>query len=291
MERIRQLLDPFGYGLPRRAVLAPGTMVFIDKRKASTEPEIEVVSQICAVLQEQEPRRADELLYRALTLDRDSAWEAVRDDLVLGYPLVVDDDPVAAVRAMLVRPTECKVFVCCKLLQKCSPVEAVGDALEDLCASVVGLRSDVACTAFRELLECNPQDPTRVLTILRDDPSTCVLFPPDAVPVEAADLVASYARGVPAKTRRHALGLLAGLVHRGATASGIADLGVSTLIDMHKSRMDVRVVAAAAVLIQTSEDRTLRGLATVTESLAAALQARSLDRTPVPTRDSPGPSN
>ena len=88
--RLRRVLDPLGYGIPRRAVISASSRVVMDKSRAVDETEIGSISEVCSIIFGTEPRHPADLLRRAFTSSsKDSTWQALRDDIVWEYPVTL----------------------------------------------------------------------------------------------------------------------------------------------------------------------------------------------------------
>jgi len=296
LRRLRDLVDPTGHGVPRRAVLAGPGRLAVDKSRAPDQPEVDVISEICHLCFQTEPRHAVELMDRALVQDLPDAWTALRDDLVWGYPVPVCQDHVPHIVAALYRPSECRVFVCAKLIASSDDAvcwSSLEDSFEDVLRHVTTVDSEVAASAFQEVVARLGIDAAVVAECLCQHPASAKMFlglcHADLLGVaraapHLADVLETHARSLPAGKRYPTLAFLATLAHAGVRV-GKPQLGVDTLVELRRQKYDVRLAAAAAVLAQTHDDPTVAALVHAVESLACTLQKIN------PSEGSRGPAN
>lgn len=276
VDALRRLVDPRDRGVPRRAALdATGLVIH-----ATTDiPEIDVVSDMCHAIfgAELEPRDAPKLIDRAFLWNIPTAWRALRDDCIANrvpdhvWGLVSSDRMLDA----LYRPIDESVIVVCAHILSRIDVALDVTSPEIWCDIA---RALAPCSAGRYVM--NHLDPSTrdVAHMLLEAPEVATLFlgstgvaamRADARVVES--LVARAASLRP-QDRYEPLALLA----CGAAAGVRIDpqIGVATLVDLRRRAFDAKVAAAAAVVAQGHDDAVIRGMASVVESLASAVQGK-----------------
>jgi len=280
--RLRRVLDPLGYGIPRRAVISASSRVVMDKSRAVDETEIGSISEVCSIIFGTEPRHPADLLRRAFTSSsKDSTWQALRDDIVWEYPVTLGLEYVGdVVRVLLAQPDECRAFVCLKLVVGTSPEvwEGLMESFVDIAGQIAAIDSEVVVLAFRETLTfLNVPRQTLYDMVMRYPQTVKFLRYTDIAGVydcghAVVEKLIEYARTLPAPQRTGPLVFLAVLTQHSILPRGAAALGLETLVGLKRVKYDVQVAASAAVLAQCEESSVVASLAAVIESLAAALQ-------------------
>ena len=288
MDRLRQILDPTGHGIPRRVVLANESRL-IAAKTLGHELEIDAISELCHLIfgDELQPRSFRDLLRRALTTQSHAAWQALRDDIVHKYPIEVSPDEYEHIVHVLMKESsdEC-VFVCCRIV---SETPAIWDRFKECFSDIVrvlGLsESDIVATSFREVVVKLRMSSANVANALDKYPYAARLF----VGIGAPDLAAAYrvdpsfsnkidayAMGLPPARRGPQLSILAMLVHSGIFIQ--TESGPDTFAALKKGKHDAKLDVAAAILCQSHADPALSGMACVIESLASTLQSAANNR-------------
>ena len=277
VDALRRLVDPRDRGVPRRAALdATGLVIH-----ATTDiPEIEVISDMCHAIfgAELEPRDAPKLVDRAFLRNIPTAWRALRDDCIAKrvpdhvWGLVSSDRMLDA----LCNPIDESVIgVCAHILSR---IDLALDVTSPEMWCDIARNLAISPRDGRDVM--NHLDPSTrdVAHMLLEAPETASLFlgstgttamRADARVVES--LVARAASLRP-QDRYEPLALLA----CGAAAGVRIDpqIGVATLVDLRRRAFDAKVAAAAAVVAQGHDDAVIRGMASVVESLASAVQRK-----------------
>lgn len=264
------LLDPRGTGkVPRRAVLLDCGLI-VDRTEAPDKPEVHVVSQIARAVFDTEPRDPNDLLHRALVLNVPSAWDALKDDLVLGYSFVLPNNMVShAHRHLVHHPTPAKAYVCSRLLLH---TDVPKNIFDDLPVGAIADMPEDAVLAVQTMLQALQPDVAKVAKVLRDAPNACRLFLTHTrlsqLPYhdpQLLDHLCEHAASVPVKLRYPTLALVAVVCQSGVRFSH--DVGVQTLEALAKTKFDVKLAAAAAVVAGPKCT-----LSPLIETLAAAVQ-------------------
>ena len=272
MDGVRHILDPLGRGPPRRAVVCPATGLIGDKTSAPHLPEIHALSEMCRECFDTEPRDPDTLLRRAFEDDLDSAWRALRDDILLGHEFRPDPSKIAAV---LNREDvdELRTYACAMLTKTFEDVD-----VETLVERAVDQGfSDSVLAALQEATV--RLDPDVVARLLEKRPGAARMFltyptmshVPMRHPNDAMALCA-HASSIPVKERYPCLALASLLARTGARVT--TSVATDTMVRLRKSKFDVRVAAAAAALASFDSDPIVRAMSSVIESLAAHVQSR-----------------
>lgn len=267
MDAVKSLLDPCGYGIPRRAVVLPETGLVCDKTRAPDLPELDCLSQLCHVLFGTEPRDPELLMRRALD-DIPAAWDALKDDLLLGISFDVPHDLVGEfVRVLSHAPNATQAYVCLKLVPQHARIESV-------LLSCLSLRDDLvlnACSSLSidvhtmaHMLVTHPRSAAifvthpKLLDVYRLQPTVCTVL-------------CDHAMTLPVNDRYPPLSVVAQLVHSGIAPPKDHPVVLDTLTTMRRN-YDVKLAAAAAVLGQSHSDPTVRALSRVIETLGATIQ-------------------
>jgi hypothetical protein len=264
---IQTLIDPYGYGIPRRVVVLPETGVLCDKTRAPTLPEISSLSEVLHQLFHTEPRDPETLLRRCVIDGVSTAWTALRDDLVIGYAFHVPEDLVSHfVKLLNSKPGPVQTFVCLKLIPKHARTEAT---LLHACS----LRDAHVIEACREM----DLDIHTVARLMVSHPETSVAFITHPRLLEVHRLQPTLCRvlcdyALSAKDKYPPLSIVAQLVHSGVAPPKDHPVGLDTLQKLKKGKFNVKLAAAAAVLCQHHTDPIVRNLSAVVETLSATIQ-------------------
>jgi hypothetical protein len=278
-DQLRQLLDPAGMGIPRRAVIAGPGRIVVSKGRAPHEPEIDVLSELCHAVFDTEPRRPDDLLRRALREDIPSAWVALRDDIVWKYTIPIFQNHVPDILFALLHPTECKTFVCSRLIESEANIDwsSVRNEMPAIATRIAELKSDIASDSFAGAVTLLRPRHEVVARCLDMSPASAGLFVrlPAAELVAAVklapgalDAIAAHARSLRAPARYGPLAFLAIVSRAGLIVPHT--IGTETLMHLRGTKFDARVAAAAAILAQTDARAEVSGMAHLIEYLSAA---------------------
>ena len=283
MDRLRQILDPLGHGVPRRATLARDSRLIVEKSHG-TELEIDAISEVCHLLfgNELPPRSFRDLLRRALHMPANPVlWQSMRDDIVNKYPIEVpDEEHEYIIHSLMKEPSDDSVFVCCRII---SETPAMWDRFKESFSNIVRilglLESDIVASSFREVVCKIRISSANIANALDTYPYAARLF----VGIGAPDLAAAYrvdpsfaakidayAMSLPPARRTAHLSILAMLVHSGICFK--TESGPDTFASLKKGKHDAKLSVAAAILCQSHADPHLGGMAYVIESLASTLQ-------------------
>lgn len=270
-DAVRKLVDPMRTGnIPRRVVVSPETGLVCDITSAPHLPECEVLSEICSVMYNTEPRNPTDLVRRAFDDNIQTAWEAMRDDILVGYTFEI---PQTSVRKWLYAGDELRVSVCCRLVsQKIGHIEYGRLASRPF--------TDDTFAALQHVVAASIPTPETVATLVCEFPRCCRMFLryPRIVdlPLFRSDIglkVCEYASTVDIGKRYPALAMASLVARAGAKID--PDIGASTLTQIRRSRIDIRLAAAAAGLAATAGNPTHRAMAGLIESLAAHIQSNT----------------
>jgi hypothetical protein len=275
--RVRAILDPLGQGIPRRAAIHSETGLVVDILRYPGLKEVDALSEICHAVFQTEPRDPSQLVHRALVLNVATAWNALRDDLSLGITYKIAGDDVGhVIRCLMTQPNETQAYVCSTLITT-NPLEQWSFDVERVITHVATLDSDAVCDAFQRVITFLGVSMDLAGRIVSENPHTCRLFLrcPKLADVYTyapgvVGAVCDYARSLRPSQRYPPLAFLAILCHAGIRVP--PDVGVETMVKLRKTTYDAKLAAAAAVIIQGSEDSTVRAFGNVIESLAAHLQ-------------------
>jgi|Laugresbdmm110sd_1035091.scaffolds.fasta_scaffold06916_3 hypothetical protein len=283
MDRLRQILDPLGHGVPRRATLARHSKLIVEKSQGN-ELEIDAISEVCHLLfgNELPPRSFRDLLRRALHTPHNPAlWQSMRDDIVHKYPIEVPDDEHEYIIHLLMKESsDDSVFVCCRIVAE---TPAMWDRFKECFSDIVrvlGLsESDIVASSFREVVCKVRMSSANVANALDTYPYAARLFVGIGAPELAAAYrvdpsfaakIDAYAMSLPPARRTAHLSILAMLVHSGISFK--TESGPDTFAALKKGKHDAKLDVAAAILCQSHADPRLSGMACVIESLASTLQ-------------------
>jgi hypothetical protein len=251
-----------------------------DKTAAPHLEELDILSEVCRVCFDAEPRDPETLLRRAFVDDTDAAWRALRDDVLLTYPV---SPRLSDVVDVLNRPSidELRVYVCLLLganikiayrdIDVVSLVERAGrdvysdDTLTALQPAVAMITPDVAA----RILETYPHTARAFLTY-PGLPHVAMRSP------GIAAAMCAHAERLPINQRYPSMALAALFARTGVPVA--TTVARDTFLRLRKTKFDVRVAAAAAALASFDDDPLVRAMSSVVESMAAHMQ-------PKPARD------
>ena len=279
--QLRSLLDPLGRGIPRRVVIDPHTGLVTNKLVCPRLKEVDVLSEICHIVFNTEPRDQQRILYRALILNVSTAWNALREDISLGITYKIAGDDVGhVVRCLLNQPNETQAYVCSAFITS-NPLEHWSFDLSHVTRHLAHIESDTVCEAFQKVLQLLGFSMTHLAQLVTECPHTCRMFltMPRLADVythmpEIVDILCRYTASLRPIQRYPPLAFLAILCHSGIHIP--PDVGIETMIKLRKTSYDAKIAAAAAVIIQGSSDESTRAFGNVIESLAAHLQKVSM---------------
>jgi hypothetical protein len=278
--RLKSILDPLGRGVPRRAVIDPHTGLVIDKVHHPRLKEIDALSEICHIVFRTEPRDPLQVLHRALVLNIGTAWDALRDDTILGITYKIAGDDVGhVIRCLLTQPNETQAYVC-SMLVSTNPLEKWSFDFDHVARHIATLDSDTVCQAFQKVTSLMTISTEHLGRLVIEYPHTCRLFlsTPRLADVyshcpDIVGILCRYAGTLRAAQRYPPLAFLATLCHAGVYVP--PDVGIDTMVKLRKTTYDAKIAAAAAVIIQGSSDDTTRAFGNIIESMAAHLQKLS----------------
>lgn len=277
MDDIRRLLNPYSLSI-RRAVFCPTTGCVIDKTQAPEQPEVNVLSELCALVFDVEPRHQGDLLERAIILNVQAAWTALYDDIQLGLSFDASGYGPMLLHHLL-NSTSCQQLYVLGALM--STVEVKDLDIQRMAASIQQYRDDVlyipTIEKFQKIVQQMCPDTETVARLLLAHPELSGVFVTHPMLVDVyikhRDLpgkLCDYAMSQDVSRRYFPLSIVAIWVHNGLHIQH--PVGIDTLTQMHRKKFDIRICAAASVVAQSSEEPTVRKMCMLLETLCATVQ-------------------
>lgn len=286
METLRNILDPYKEGV-RRAVITDTGLVR-DKKFEPAKDECAVLSEVCRVVFDAEPRDIDLLLEKTYINNIQSAWDALYDDVKLG--LVIPKIDVYLKHIMAHTRGSCspkQMYISGKLavayakktetvkLQEPFDVKATVDTMESFVTDP--LYQDIVQT-YQEVVQYTIPPIEEVAEIIQQRPNTCALFLKhphlDHLCTLFPDLLmvlASAAEAVHVSKRQPYMMMMALLVRQGHRVN--SPVALDTLAKLRSTKFHLNLAAASAIVASsTQQDPTVTSLCMLIETLCTVIQ-------------------
>lgn len=278
MEDLRRILDPFSQKI-RRAVLCPTTGCIIDKTKAPDQPEIDSISEICSRILDVEPRHSKELLHRAIVLNKMEAWNALYDDIRLGYTFDASMYQIMLHHHLMNTRSCQQLYVIGVLFGN----RIDGLDIQDISTAIQQYTKDPlyipTIEIYQKIVQVLCPDTEDVAQILLHHPELSGLFATHPLLVDVyvkhrnlPTVLCDYALSVDVSQRYYPLSIVAIFIHNGLHIQH--PVGLDTLCQLRRKKFDIKVCAAACVVSQSSSTTTpeIKHLCTLIETLCATIQ-------------------
>jgi hypothetical protein len=287
METLKGILDPYKEGV-RRAVITDTGLVR-DKKYEPEKNECAVLSEVCRVVFDAEPRDIDLLLEKTYINNIQSAWNALYDDVKLGLVVPRVEMYMKHIMAHMRGSTSAKqVYISGKLAVAYAKKTETVKLHEpfDTQATVNTIKSFATDELYPDLIETYQEviqytipSIEDVANVIQAQPDTCALFLKhphlDHLCTLFPDLLmvlSSAASTVHVAERQPYMMMMALLVRHGHRVD--SPVALDTLAKLRSTKFHLNLAAASAIVASTTprQDPTVTSLCMLVETLCTVIQ-------------------